>query len=169
MRRFRLLDSTGTVRGEGVEWSDLCWLSYQLDGDEPRMVNLRQLRLLAEPADAERIMGHRIDWLDPEPADRSRDGDGGFIGGRRVPILTREQGERLSDAGGAGGRGSLRMLAPIDSLRVSGGTGTMRLDGPAPDPSAFQVRDGAPAIVDGVEGHVERTERGLRFVPKERR
>jgi hypothetical protein len=100
MRRFRLLDSTGAVRGEGVQWSDLCWLSYQIDGDEPRMVNLRQLRLVSELADSERIMGHRIAWLDPEPADRSRDGGGGIIGFAKV---TYSEEVRFANAHGASG------------------------------------------------------------------
>jgi hypothetical protein len=47
----------------------------------------------------------------------------GGYGDARVVTLTREQADRLSKDGGAGGLGSLRMLTPIDSLRASSSTG----------------------------------------------
>jgi hypothetical protein len=170
MRRFRLLDTTGAVRGEGVYWNPDVITVLHDDISQP--MNHEFIgREVGMPPD-EWFSGRRVEWLDPESgcsvtiglngefwrgaAAYSHDGvlqvnGAGRIGGygsARFAVLTREQAERLPVAGG------------------NGGTGKMRLDGDPPDPAAFQLHDGDPAILEGVEGHVENTERGLRFVPK---
>jgi hypothetical protein len=155
VRRFRILNTAGEQVGEGIEWTDgtICekrpaapWWEDYADAAEFGRLN---------PED-------RIDWLDPEPdnarrfADLSRstvpsdlrlDGDGGVIGFAEVSY-SEEIRPKL-------GRGAVERVP-----------GTIRLDGPAPDPHAFQIRDGDPMMLEGVEGHVKLTERGLSFVPK---
>jgi hypothetical protein len=57
MRRFNLLDESGAVRGEGVQWSD-----GHVDTSGPSY--------FADASTAAHWLagdGLRIDWLDPEP------------------------------------------------------------------------------------------------------
>jgi hypothetical protein len=117
MRRFLIRNATGEQVGEGCATSDRCWIVYQLLGDEPRLLNLRQLRFDGS-GEPDAIGGAPVEWLDPEPSPYG-DGEPGevvagvgstdeLIGFRRVPVLTREQAARLPVEGGNGGTGTQR-------------------------------------------------------------
>jgi hypothetical protein len=128
MRRFLIRNAAGEQVGEGVEWSDGRTETRGLYGH--RAVD-GYFAMGVESAERGLASARlSIAWLDPEPADRSRDGDGGVIGFKKTYI----------------------------------DHGSMRLGDPVP---AFPGWiDGDPAILEGVEGHIESTERGWRFVPK---
>lgn len=75
MRRFLIRNAAGEQVGEGVEWADRTVTARQ---QPSRGVDFASSA--SELALAYSGIGLSIDWLDPEPADRSRDGDGGVIG-----------------------------------------------------------------------------------------
>jgi hypothetical protein len=75
MRRFRLLDTTGAVRGEGVQWDDR-WLSWRHLGHAPVLVDLSGLQ--PPLAAGEGFDGLRVEWETELPVELP-DNDSGHI------------------------------------------------------------------------------------------